>query len=73
MSFAEVLQKLPLLTVSQRQELVWSALELDGAELPAEDEAVTEQRLAEHRRDSGSAVPLDEVKARLRARPRLRP
>ena len=49
MSFAEVLQELPVLTVAERQLLVRRALELDEAGLPAEDEAVVEQRLADHR------------------------
>jgi hypothetical protein len=43
-------------------------LELDEAGLPAEDEAVVEQRLAEHRQDPGSSVSLGEMKARVRAR-----
>jgi hypothetical protein len=68
MSFTEVLQELPVLTVAERQLLVRRALELDEAGLPAEDEAVVEQRLAEHRQDPGSAVSLDEMKARLRVR-----
>jgi putative addiction module component (TIGR02574 family) len=68
MSFTEVLHELPALTVSERQLLVRRALELDDAGLSAEDEAVVERRLAEHRRNPGSAVPLDEMKARLRAR-----
>lgn len=68
MSFTEVLHELPALTVSERQLLVRRALELDETGLSAEDEAVVERRLAEHRRNPGSAVPLDEMKARLRAR-----
>jgi len=68
MSFTEVLHELPALTVSERQLLVRRALELDEAGLSAEDEAVVERRLAEHRRNPGSGVPLDEMKARLRAR-----
>jgi putative addiction module component (TIGR02574 family) len=68
MSFTEVLHELPALTVSERQLLVRRALELDDAGLSAEDEAVVERRLAEHRKNPGSAVPLDEMKARLRAR-----
>lgn len=68
MSFTEVLHELPALTVSERQLLVRRALELDEPGLSAEDEAVVERRLAEHRRNPGSAVPLEEMKARLRAR-----
>jgi len=68
MSLTEVLQELPTLTVSERQLLIRRALELDEAGLPAEDEAVVERRLADHRRNPSSAVALDEMKARLRSR-----
>lgn len=68
MSFTDVLQELPALTVSERQLLVRRALELDDAGLSAEDVAVVERRLAEHRQNPASAVPLDEMKSRLRAR-----
>ena len=68
MSFTEVLHALPTLTVSERQLLVRRALELDETGLSAEDEAEVERRLAEHHRKPASAVPLDEMKARLRAR-----
>ena len=68
MSFADVLHELPTLTVAERQALIRRALELDDPELSAQDEALVEGRLAEHRRDPDSAVPLDEMKARLRNR-----
>lgn len=68
MSFSEVLQELPALTVSERQLLIRRALELDDPALATEDEAVVEGRLADHRRNPGSAVPPDEMKARLRSR-----
>ena len=68
MSFAEVLDELPALSLAERQLLVRRALELDEAGLSAEDEALVEQRLAEHRANPDSAVPLDEMKARLRSR-----
>jgi uncharacterized protein Smg (DUF494 family) len=68
MSFNEVLAELPSLTFDQRQLLVRRALELDEQELAPEDETVVEQRLADHRRDPSSAVPLSEMEARLRAR-----
>jgi putative addiction module component (TIGR02574 family) len=68
MSFTDVLQKLPAFTLSERQLLVRRALELDDAGLSAEDQAVVEKRLAEHRQNPASAVPLDEMKSRLRTR-----
>ena len=68
MNFNEVLAELPLLTVPQRQLLVRRAVELDDQGLAPEDEAVVEKRLAEHRRNPQSAVPLEEMEKRLRSR-----
>ncbi|MDB6024509.1 MAG: hypothetical protein JWM68_732 [Verrucomicrobiales bacterium] len=67
-SFTEVLAELPSLSVSERQLLIRRALELDDVALSAEDEALVEKRLAEHRLNPESAVSLDEMKKRLRNR-----
>lgn len=56
------------MSLDQRQLLVRRALELDDPSLSAEDEALVEQRLTEHRRNPDSAVPLAEMNARLRTR-----
>jgi len=68
MSFTEVLNELPALTVEQRQLLIMRALELDELPLNAEDEALIEERLAAHRRNPTSSVPLVEMKTRLQNR-----
>jgi putative addiction module component (TIGR02574 family) len=68
MSFNEVLAELPALTTAERQLLVRRALDLDAPPLSAEDEALVEKRLADHRTSPDSAVPLDELKSRLRSR-----
>ena len=68
MSFNQVLLELPALTVEQRQLLIRRALELDDAPLSADDEALVESRLAALHDAPASAVPLEEMKARLRAR-----
>jgi hypothetical protein len=68
MSFTEVLEELPELTVGERQLLVRRALELDEPPLSQADEAMVEERLAAHRKNPASSVPLDEVKNRLRSR-----
>ena len=68
MSFTEVLAELPALTVSERQLLVRRALDLDEPALSGKDEALVEKRLEDHRRNPGSAVPLEEMKTRLRSR-----
>jgi len=67
MSFTEVLAELPALTVSQRQWLVRRALDLDEPALSENDDAVVEKRLEEHHLNPHSAVPLQEMKARVRS------
>jgi len=67
MSFAEVLQELPSLTLSERQLLVRRALDLDDPMLSSADEALVEERLAAHRSNPKSAVPVETMKARLRS------
>jgi hypothetical protein len=65
MSFAEVLEKLPALTVEQRQLLIRCAVELDDPPLSPEDEVMVEERLAAHHGNPNSSLPVDEVRARL--------
>ena len=68
MSFNEVLDELPALSVAERQLLVRRALELDEPGLAEQDIALVEQRLAKHHENPDSAVPLEEMKTRLRDR-----
>ena len=68
MSFNEFIAELPRLTFEERQILIRRALELDDPPLSGLDEALVEARLAEHRADPGSSIPLDEMKRRLRSR-----
>ena len=67
MSFAEVMEQLPSLTLQQRQALVRRALELDDSPLSPADETLVETRLADHRQNPATAVPLETMKTRLRA------
>jgi len=67
MSFAEVLQELPTLTLSERQLLVRRTLDLDDPALSPADEALVEKRLAAHRNNPASAVPMETMKSRLRS------
>ncbi len=68
MSFAEVLQELPALTVQQRQMVIRRALELEEPPLGRAEEALVENRLLGHRQNPASSVPLNEMKRRLRSR-----
>ena len=64
MSFAQVLEELPALSVEQRQVIIRRALELEDSPLSADEEALVETRLADHRKNPASSVPLDEMKRR---------
>ena len=68
MSFNEVLLELPALTFEQRQLLIRRTLELDDAPLHPADESLVESRLSALRDAPASAVPLGEMKTRLRTR-----
>ena len=68
MSFADVLDQLPTLTFEQRQLLIRRAVEIDDPPLTPKDESLIDSRLSALREDPESAVPLDEMKARLRSR-----
>jgi uncharacterized protein Smg (DUF494 family) len=67
MSFAELLAELPALTVQQRQLVMRRALELEDPPLSDDDTDLVEMRLAAHRQNPASSVPLEEMKKRLRA------
>ena len=67
MSFAELLAELPALTVQQRQLVMRRALELEDPLLSDDDTDLVEMRLAAHRQNPASSVPLEEMKKRLRA------
>jgi putative addiction module component (TIGR02574 family) len=68
MSFAQVLEELPALSVKQRQILILRALELEDGPLSPEEEALVETRLNAHHKDPLSSVPLNEFKKRMRNR-----
>ena len=67
MSFDQVLEELPALTVEQRQVIIRRALKLEDSPLSVADETLIESRLAAHRQNPASSVPLDEMKHRLRS------
>jgi len=68
MSFAELLEELPALTVLQRQMVIRRALELEEPPLDEAEAALVETRLAAHRQNPASSVPLEEMKRRLRSK-----
>lgn len=67
MSFTEVLNELPKLTEMERRAVFGKLLELEDLPLSEADEALVESRLAAHRANPESSVPLEEMKRRLRS------
>jgi len=68
MSFAELLEELPALSVEQRQILIRRALDLEDPPLTPQEEALVETRLAAHHRNPSSSLPLTEFKKHLTGR-----
>ena len=68
MSFEQVIAELPRMSFEQRQALVRRAVEIDDSPLSASDESLIESRLAAHKADPDSSVPLDDFKKQLRSR-----
>lgn len=68
MSFNDVLDELPSLTLEQRQAVMRRAMELDDLPLSKEEEFVLEERLAAYHKNPKSAVSLAEMEKRLKAR-----
>jgi putative addiction module component (TIGR02574 family) len=67
MSTAEILKELPKLTEAERQLVLGKLLELDDLPLSEAEEALIDSRLADHRADPKSSVPIEEMKRRLRS------
>lgn len=74
MSFKEVLAELPRLSPAERQELRARLADLEGdgwmddGELTPEEKALIEERLAEHERNPGAAIPWAVMEAKLKVR-----
>jgi putative addiction module component (TIGR02574 family) len=67
MSKAEIHDEIPKLTPEEREEIRLKLDELDDA-LTAEELALVDARMEAHRWDPSSAIPIEEMKAGLRAR-----
>ena len=68
MSLSQVLEALPDFTFEERQLLIRRVIELDDPPLSESEETLVESRLAAHRLDSTSSLPLKVLKERLRSR-----
>ena len=68
MSLSQVLEALPDFTFEERQILIRRVIELDDPPLSEPDETLVESRLAAHRSNPTSSLPLEKLKERLRSR-----
>ena len=74
MSLAEILDETPRLTPEERHRVAEKLFEIEGDwidgddELSPEEKHLLDSRPAEHDRNPASAIPWEEVKARLQAR-----
>lgn len=68
MSLSQVLEELPAFTFEERQILMRRVIELDDPPLSDAEEALIETRLAAHKLDPTSSLPLETLKERLRSR-----
>ena len=68
MSLSQVLDELPGFTFEERQLLIRRAIELDDPALSETDEALVESRLAAHRINPASSLPLETLKSHLKSR-----
>jgi uncharacterized protein Smg (DUF494 family) len=67
MSFTEMLDQLPALTLEQRQELVARVMEMDEPPLTPEQEKIIQERLASFHRNPESGISLEDLMKNLRA------
>lgn len=68
MSLSQVLKELSAFSFEERQLIIRRAIELDDPPLSEVDESLIESRLASHRLNPTSSLPLDILKERLRSR-----
>lgn len=68
MSLSQVLEALPDFTFEERQILIRRVIEIDDPPLSESDEVLVESRLAAHRSNPTSSLPLETLKERLRSR-----
>jgi hypothetical protein len=68
MSLSQVIEALPSFTFEERQLLIRRVIELDDPPLSEADETLVDLRLAAHRNDPTSSLPLETLKDRLRSR-----
>jgi len=68
MSLSQVLEALPTFSFEERQLLIRRVMDIDEPSLSDADETLVETRLAAHRSNPSSSLPLKTLKERLQSR-----
>ena len=68
MSLIEILAEIPKLSFAERQEIIRRTIEVEDAELTAEEKALLGERLDDFRRNPISGVAADQLKSEVSRR-----
>ncbi len=68
MSLTEILAEIPKLSFAERQEIIRRTLEVEDADLTAEEKAILDERLNDFRRNANSGISADQLKSEVSRR-----
>jgi putative addiction module component (TIGR02574 family) len=68
MSFAEILNEMPMLSFAERQELIRRAMAIDDGELSVEENALLDARMEDFHANPGAGIPLELLKETVKQR-----
>jgi putative addiction module component (TIGR02574 family) len=68
MSLTEILAEIPKLSFAERQEIIRRTLEVENADLTAEEKAILDERLNDFRHNPNSGIPADRLKSEVSRR-----
>jgi putative addiction module component (TIGR02574 family) len=72
MSLTEILAEIPKLSFAERQEIIRRTLEVEDADLTAEEKAILDERLNDFRRNANSGISADQLKSEVSRRLKAR-
>jgi putative addiction module component (TIGR02574 family) len=72
MSLTEILAEIPNLSFAERQEIIRRTLEVEDADLTAEEKAILDERLNDFRGNANSGISADQLKSEVSRRLKAR-
>jgi putative addiction module component (TIGR02574 family) len=72
MSLTEILAEIPKLSFAERQEIIRRTLEVEDADLTAEEKAILDERLNDFRGNANSGISADQLKSEVSRRLKAR-